>query len=1181
MKPSNLFLRENKLEQTTLLDFGIARVAQSSRLLTQTGTAIGTPAYMAPEQVRADPNVTASADIFSLGCVLFECLTGRPPFLGSDNMALLAKILCEEPIPLRIVRPELPAELEQLVARMLAKVASRRPQDAQALLGELSQLAPFRPDGESTTTALSYANPAVSHGELRIACVVFAATPDAIGVGSPVTLAEDQSATNPLPSCVPTEQERNAQRQALDEVAHSHGGQREWLANGALVVTFSRQGSATDQVSQAARAALAIKKHWPQARVALSTGKALLEQGVPMGEALDRCGQLLRGPGTSTAVDRLEVILDEVTVGLLDSRFELERTPAGEHLMLGWSEATSSDESRLLLGKPTPCVGRERELALLSATFTSSCDTGTSAAVLVVAPPGGGKSRLRHEFLRRLRQQKPVPAILLGQGDPMRANTPYSLVRHALRRLCGVCDGAAPSDAQTLIRQRVGETVPPDQAQYVSEFIGELCGLPFPDSVLLRAARQDPLIMSDQVAQAFVLFLQSECARQPVVLILEDLQWGDALAVKLVDIALRELPEQPLMVLALARPEVEELSPRLWKDRNRQEIQLAALPRRACERLINLALGENATPTLINRLVDQAGGNAIFLEELIRSAAANKSAELPQSILAILHARLMRLDPAARRLLRAASIFGETFWLGGLRRLLGSDQTGEQALQWLEILIAEEVIEERRSSRFVSETEYGFRHGLMREAAYSMLPEADHRKGHYLAGCYLANIGEPEPMVLATHFERGGDRLRAVQYYVHAAEQAYDSNDLSSALARVERGLACNPEGETRGWLLSIQVFSWFWSFQKPAESLAACHEAAALIPKGIRRWFRLMTGGVACATLLGLREQVVDFSEKLISTTPAVSDVNQYIGALATAVMMLSYFNERALGSRFLARIEECSPSAIQNDPSTVGMIHYAMGRYANIAEPEPYKVVEHYRAALVAVQEAGDRRGSVSVAGDLGLALARLGADAEAEKVLRAGVALSHRLKEPGMGVWSQMFLALVLACRADDAACAEALRIGESLRDGVSEQTLYGAIVNCALSAAYLRTKNLTAAERCARSAVRAFQPLPTSAPLGLVLLIRVLLAQGQIEEARQVATEGDQLLLSLSGAGNGEVPLRLGIADAYAAAGELAAAAEARAEAQLQIERRAARIADAEVRANYLLHVAPAHGPAPII
>ena len=175
LKPANLFLPAGDLQRVKLLDFGIARRQGATRPMTRTGTVIGTPEYMAPEQARGLRELTPAADIFSLGCVLFECLTGRPPFLGSDNMALLAKILCEEPIPLRIVRPELPAELEQLVARMLAKVASRRPQDAQALLGELSQLAPFRPDGESTTTALSYANPAVSHGELRIACVVFAA----------------------------------------------------------------------------------------------------------------------------------------------------------------------------------------------------------------------------------------------------------------------------------------------------------------------------------------------------------------------------------------------------------------------------------------------------------------------------------------------------------------------------------------------------------------------------------------------------------------------------------------------------------------------------------------------------------------------------------------------------------------------------------------------------------------------------------------------------------------------------------------------------------------------------------------------------------------------------------------------------------------------------------------------
>lgn len=177
--------------------------------------------------------------------------------------------------------------------------------------------------------------------------------------------------------------------------------------------------------------------------------------------------------------------------------------------------------------------------------------------------------------------------------------------------------------------------------------------------------------------------------------------------------------------------------------------------------------------------------------------------------------------------------------------------------------------------------------------------------------------------------------------------------------------------------------------------------------------------------------------------------------------------------------------------------------------------------------------------------------------------------------------MFLALVLALRPDESACTEALAIGEALRSGVGEQTLYGGIVNCALAAAYLRRNDLTAADRCARGAMQALAPLRTSAPLGQVILIRVLLAQRQSSEALHVAQEGRALLQSLNGAGSGEVPLLLAIADAHAAAGELATAAAVRSEAQAQIELRAARIPDAAAREKYLFHIAPAQGPPPII
>src|SRR5205807_10094234 len=124
------------------------------------------------------------------------------------------------------------------------------------------------------------------------------------------------------------------------------------------------------------------------------------------------------------------------------------------------------------------------------------------------------------------------------------------------------------------LRARVSRNVKPEDAARVAEFLGELIGAPAPeDSVPLRAARQDPQLMGDQMLRACEDFFAAECAAHPAVLVLEDLQWGDLPTVRFVDAIVRQLPDRPLLVLALARPEVDAAFPRLWAERGAQRIQ--------------------------------------------------------------------------------------------------------------------------------------------------------------------------------------------------------------------------------------------------------------------------------------------------------------------------------------------------------------------------------------------------------------------------------------------------------------------------------------------------------------------------------------------------------------------------------------------------------------------------------
>jgi serine/threonine protein kinase len=145
VKPSNVFLVENSIDKVRLLDFGIARLADASSGLTRTGNVLGTPGYMAPEQARGDKaNVDARADVFSLGCLLFECLAGQPPFNGPHAIAVITKLLSEDAPRLSKLRPDAPDALDALVARMLAKEPGARLADGAAVVAALDTLGTTR-----------------------------------------------------------------------------------------------------------------------------------------------------------------------------------------------------------------------------------------------------------------------------------------------------------------------------------------------------------------------------------------------------------------------------------------------------------------------------------------------------------------------------------------------------------------------------------------------------------------------------------------------------------------------------------------------------------------------------------------------------------------------------------------------------------------------------------------------------------------------------------------------------------------------------------------------------------------------------------------------------------------------------------------------------------------------------
>ncbi|MCE9579049.1 MAG: serine/threonine protein kinase [Deltaproteobacteria bacterium] len=141
VKPSNLILRDGQLTAVTLVDFGVARAASVASSMTATGTVVGSPGYLSPEQARGARQIGPSSDVFALGCVLYECLTGCAAFEGKHALALIAKAVVWDPPPPRAVVAAVPPALDALVVAMLAKQPAARPADGAAVADRLAAIA--------------------------------------------------------------------------------------------------------------------------------------------------------------------------------------------------------------------------------------------------------------------------------------------------------------------------------------------------------------------------------------------------------------------------------------------------------------------------------------------------------------------------------------------------------------------------------------------------------------------------------------------------------------------------------------------------------------------------------------------------------------------------------------------------------------------------------------------------------------------------------------------------------------------------------------------------------------------------------------------------------------------------------------------------------------------------------
>ncbi len=1133
IKPSNVFAVDRRLDRIKLLDFGTARLGRVATSLTRTGALVGTPGYMAPEQVNGERTLTPAVDVWAVASLLFECLTGEPPFTARTVVAVLTRIVLDDPPDIAQLRPELPPALCELIMAALSRDPEQRPADGHAMLRALEaiELEPGALEG-IPRAPVTEAPSTITRAEQRVHCLLLAQR-------------------------VP----RGESTDALARLVGDCGARLTHLPDDSVLVTAEASALPTDQAIRVARAGLALRTEKPELRLAMALGRAASHHSELTGDAIDRAGSALRIASAG------EIQLGTTVAELLDARFEVDRQGSGLRLV----REREAESPRTLLGRRSTWVGRKREMLTLDGLFDECVEEPVARVILVTGAAGAGKSRLRDEFTKSLRGRAEVE-VVVGHGDSVTAGSPFLMIAPAIRRHAGIRIGEAVESSRRKLRARVAEHLPPPDAQRVTQFLGELTGVPFPDEgeEQLQAARKDPMLMGDAMRSAFIEWLRALSSHRPVLLVLEDLHWGDLPSVRYIDAALRSLREQPLMVLALARPEVEQRFPNLWSERALQQIRLDALSKSASRTLVRHMLGDQLDPAMEATIIERAEGNAFYLEELIRAVATGSGDALPDSILGMLQARFDGLGEEAKRVLRAASVFGEVFWAEGIEALVGAEGRGDafSARDWLDELTERELISIRRASRFPQRHEYRFRHALVRDAAHQLLTEDDRRLGHRLAGLWLEQEGETDPSILAEHFLLGGELHKARGCIHQAAAHALEGNDLKAVVSRAQQAIDLDASGEPLGTLRSMQSVAQYWQGDYAGAQMAGVRALEAL-PAGGAEWFRALGTTIVASARRGDYDSVERWFEATRTREPLDGAALEQIVSLCRGCFQLIFAGRLSQADEILSTVTQLvrrrgGPEAL--DPLTLAQVEHVRGvRAAHGGDVGRFLV--HLQAAVDAFDRAGDRRNVSLERPTVGWCFAEIGMFERAEQILTEALALADELGAQQTITYAQVNLGYVLGHRGQLVEAVDMLSEAAATCASVGNVRLEG-WARAHISGIERRRNRFDHAEA---EAATAMERLELSPGLRAWACAERALALLGLERHDDAVTEARQAMLGLTDLGSmlqGESMPPLALVETLLGIGDRNAAKIAAREGRARLLARAERLPRAPWRPTFL-------------
>ena len=592
------------------------------------------------------------------------------------------------------------------------------------------------------------------------------------------------------------------------------GGTVEKFIGDAVMALFGAPVTREDDPERAVRAALSIRD-WIaeegelQVRIAVNTGEALVNlaarpeagEGMAAGDVVNTTARL------QSAAPVNGILVGETTYRATAETIEFREHDAieakgKEQPVAVWEvvEARARFGVDLAPETRTQLVGREREVELLVGTLARTRQQRSTELVTLIGVPGIGKSRLVGELFQSIERGGELTYWRQGRSLPYGEGVSYWALGEMVKAQAGILETDNDDEVAQKLARAVEQLVDED-ADWVLAHLRPLVG-----------QAGDATGSQDEAFAAWRRFFEALAEDRALVLVFEDLQWADEGLLDFVEHLADWVRDVPMLILCTARLELLERRP-AWGGGKLNAANVALAPLSADE-TAKLIAALSDRPLLEAgaqaELLDRAGGNPLYAEQYVRMLAERgTTVELPESVQGIIAARLDGLPPEEKAALQDAAVLGKVFWLGAL----GVSEERLHALQ------QKEFVQRARRSSVAGETEFAFKHVLVRDVAYGQIPRAERAQKHARAAEWIESLGRPEDHaeMVAHHYASALELARAAGQDVDdllvrtrtalrdAGEHALKLNALAQAEDYFSQALALTEVGDPERPRLLLQ----------------------------------------------------------------------------------------------------------------------------------------------------------------------------------------------------------------------------------------------------------------------------------------------------------------------------------------------------------------------------------------